>query len=152
MDSKEVEQSITEHNIYVPLLQIKSFDLSTLYTTIPHFKLKDKLRVLVQLCFINRNGQRRYTYLVLGRGISYFVKDHSDSTKLFSETDIYNIIECLIDNIFVMFDRRVCEKTVDIPMDTICASLVADLFLYFYEVDFIQGLLKKNEMKAIPII
>ena len=51
-----------------------------------------------------------------------------------------------------MFGRGVCEKTVDISMDTICASLVADLFLYFYEADFIQGLLKKNEMKAIPII
>ena len=108
--------------------------------------------MLVQLCFIKRNGQRRYTYLVLGRDISYFVKHHSDSTKQFSETDIFKIIECLIDNIFAMLDRRVCEKTVDISMDTICASLVADLFLYFYEADFIQGLLKKNEMKAIPII
>ena len=152
MDSKDVERSIREHTIYVPLLQIKSFDLSTLYTTIPHSKLKDKLRMLVQLCFIKRNGQHRYAYLVLGRDISYFVKQHSDSTKQFSETDIFNIIECLIDNICFMFDRRVCEKTFDIPMDTICASLVADLFLYFYEAGFIQGLLKKNEMKAIPII
>jgi hypothetical protein len=81
MDSKEVERSIREHKIYVTLLQIKSFDISTLYTTIPHSKLKDKLRVLVKLCFMKRNGQCRYTYLVLGRGISYFVKHHSDSTK-----------------------------------------------------------------------
>ena len=44
---------------------IKTFDFSTLYTTIPHSKLKDKLRELVQLCFIKKNGQRRYKYLVL---------------------------------------------------------------------------------------
>ena len=44
---------------------IKTFDFSTLYTTIPHSKLKDKLRELVQLCFIRKNGQRRYKYLVL---------------------------------------------------------------------------------------
>ena len=139
MDSKEVERCIREHTIYVPLfLQIKSFDLSTLYTIIPHSKLQDKLRVLVQLCFIKRNDQRRYIYLVLGRDISYFVKHHSDSTKQFFETYIFNILECLIDKIFVMFDRRVCEKTVDIPMVTNCASLVADLFLYFDEADFIQ--------------
>jgi len=31
---------------------IKTFDYSTLYTTIPHSKLKDRLRELVQLCFI----------------------------------------------------------------------------------------------------
>jgi hypothetical protein len=39
---------------------IKLFDLSTLYTTITHSKLKDKLRELVQLYSIKKNGQRRY--------------------------------------------------------------------------------------------
>jgi hypothetical protein len=33
---------------------INTFDLSTLYTTISHSKLKDKLRELVQLCFLKR--------------------------------------------------------------------------------------------------
>jgi hypothetical protein len=33
-----------------------------------------------------------------------------------------------------------------LPIGTNCA-LLADLFLYSYEADFIQGLLKKNEMK-----
>jgi hypothetical protein len=32
-------------------------------------------------------------------------------------------------------------------MGTNCAPLLADLFLYSYETDFIQGLLKKNEKK-----
>ena len=43
---------------------IKTVDFYTLYTTIPHSKLKDRLRELVQLCFIKKNGQRRYKYLV----------------------------------------------------------------------------------------
>ena len=33
------------------------------------------------------------------------------------------------------------------PMDTNCVLLLADLFLYSYEADFIQRLLKKNEKK-----
>jgi hypothetical protein len=37
---------------------------------------------------------------------------------------------------------------VGIPMDTKCAPLLADLFLYSYEADFIQGLLKKNKKEA----
>jgi hypothetical protein len=37
-------------------------------------KLKDTLRQLVQLCFIKKNDQCRYKYLVLGKDISYFVK------------------------------------------------------------------------------
>ena len=60
---------------------IKTFDFSTLYTSIPHSKLKDKLKELVLLCLIKKNGQRRYKYLVLGRDRSYFVKNHSDSNK-----------------------------------------------------------------------
>jgi hypothetical protein len=33
------------------------------------------------------------------------------------------------------------------PMGTTCVPLLADLFLYSYETDFIQRLLKKNEKK-----
>jgi hypothetical protein len=59
---------------------------------------------LVPLCFIKKNGQRRYKYLALGRDRFYFVKHHSDSTKKFSETDIFNMLEFLIDNIFCLVD------------------------------------------------
>jgi len=46
---------------------------------------------------------------------------------------------CLVDVFF--------QHTVGIPMGTSCAPLLADLFIYSYEADFIQGLLKKNEKK-----
>ena len=90
---------------------IKTFDYSTLCTTIPHSKLKDRLRELVQLCFTKKNGQRIYKYLVLGRDRTYFVK----KTLLilptkFSETDIIKMLEFLIDNIFVMFGGRVFQQ------------------------------------------
>jgi hypothetical protein len=39
---------------------IKTFDFSTIYTTISHSNLMDKLRGLVQLCVMKRNGLRRY--------------------------------------------------------------------------------------------
>ena len=82
---------------------------------------------------------------MLGRDRSYFVKHHSDSTKAFSETDIFNMLEFLIDNIFVMLGGCVFQQTVGIPMGTNCVPLLADLFLYSYEADFIQGFLKKSE-------
>ena len=58
-----------------------------------------------------------------------------------------NMLEFLIDNIFIMFDVHVFQQTVGIPMGTNCAPLLANLFLYSYEAYFIQGLLKKNEKK-----
>ena len=88
---------------------------------------------------------------MLGRDRSYFEKKtHSDSTKKFSETDIINMLEVLIDNIFVIFGGRVFQQTVGIPMGTKCAPILADLFLYSYEADFIQGLLKKEKESPTP--
>jgi hypothetical protein len=87
---------------------------------------------------------------VLGRNRSYFVKHHSDSTKKFSETDILNMVEFLIDNIFVLFGGLVFQQTVGIHMGTNCAPLLADLFLYSYETDFIKGLQKKKPKRSYP--
>jgi hypothetical protein len=118
---------------------IKTFDFSTLYTTIPHSKLKHRLMDLVQLCFITKNDQRRYKYLLQRRERSYFAKHHSDSTKMFSETDIINMLEVLIANICVIFVGRFLQQTVGILQCTNCTPLLAELFLYSYEADFIQG-------------
>ena len=105
---------------------------------------------MLLLCFIKKNGQRRYKYLVLGRDNSYFVKSLSDSYKKFSETDFIKMLDFLIGNIFVTFGGRVFQQTIGIPMGTNCAPLLADLFLYYYEADFIQELLmKKDEKLAI---
>ena len=57
------------------------------------------------------------------------------------------MLEFLIDNVFAMFGGRVFQQTVGIPMDTNCAPLLADLFLYSYKADFIQRLLMKHKKK-----
>ena len=46
-----------------------------------------------------------------------------------------------------MFGVCVFQKTVGNPIDTKCAPLLADLVLYSYEADFIQGNIKKNKKK-----
>ena len=82
------------------------------------------------------------------KGQTLFRKqNHYDSTKQFSETDIFEMFEVLIENIFVLFGGRVFQQTIGIHIGTNCAPLLTDLFLYSYEADFIQGLLKKNEKK-----
>ena len=71
---------------------------------------------------------------------------------MFSETDIINMPEFLIDNIFVFFGGRDFRQIVGIPMGTNCAPLLTGLLIVSYEADFIQGLLKKNEKKLFRIL
>ena len=67
---------------------------------------------------------------MLGRDRSYFVKkNHSDSSKKFSETDIINMLEFLIDNKFVIFGGRVFQQIVGIPMGRNCSPLLAELLI-----------------------
>ena len=69
------------------------------------------------------------------------MKEHSDSKNKYTEEDIIKMLEFLVDNIFVVFAGKVFQKIVGFPMDTNCAPLLADIFLYSYEAEFIQSLL-----------
>ena len=46
----------------------------------------------------------------------------------------------LFDNIFIRFGSKLYRQIVGIPMGTNCAPLVADLFLFCYESDFMLSL------------
>ena len=60
-------------------------------------------------------------------------------------SDIIKMLEFLVDNIFVAFAGKVFQQTVGIPMGTNCVPLLADIFLYSYEADFIQSLLSTGK-------
>ena len=145
-NSKELLEHLQSPNLN-HITSIKSFDFSTLYTTIPHQKLKSRLATIIRNSFIHKNGNRRYKFLVLGREGPYFVKEHSDSKNKYTYDDIINMLEFLVDNIFVVFGGKVFQQIVGIPMGTNCAPLLADIFLYSYEADFIQSLLSTGKKK-----
>ena len=75
---------------------------------------------------------------------TYFVKEHSDSKNKYSAGDI-KMLEFLVDNIIVVFAGK------SLPADSrhsngyeLC-PLLADIFLYSYQADFIQSLLSTGK-------
>ncbi|KAK3100197.1 hypothetical protein FSP39_016041 [Pinctada imbricata] len=124
---------------------IKAFDFSTLYTTIPHSKLKGRLAKIISNAFTSKNGNRKYKFIVVNYDKTYFVKEKSDSENKYTETDIIQMLNFLIDNIFVVFGGKVFQQIVGIPMGTNCAPLLADIFLYSYEAEFIQSLVSEGK-------
>jgi len=92
-----------------------------------------------------KSDKRRYSYIVVHGLNAYFVKDHTNSKKKYTEDDIVNMINILTDNIFIEFGGRIFQQTVGIPLETNCAPLLADLFLHSYEAEFVQELRKRRK-------
>ena len=55
----------------------------------------------------------------------------------------------LLDNIFIRFGTKLYRQTIGIPSGTNCAPLVADLFRFCYEKDFIKSLSRENQADII---
>ena len=54
-----------------------------------------------------------------------------------------------LDNIYIRFGTKLYRQIVGIPMCTNCAVLVADLFLFCYERDFMLSLSEDKEAEII---
>ena len=54
-----------------------------------------------------------------------------------------------MDNIFIRFGTKLYRQTIGIPMGTNCPPLVADLFLFCYERDFMKSLSPENQADII---
>ena len=57
------------------------------------------------------------------------------------------MIKFLVDNIYVRFGEQLFRQIIGIPMGTNCAPLLADLFLYSYEIEFLDKLVKEGKTK-----
>ena len=149
-NSKELLEHLQSPNFNHKHQVLWFFD-PKVYTTIPHQKLKSRLATIIRNSFIHKNGNRRYKFLVLGREGPYFVKEHSDSKNKCIEDDIIILLEFLVVNIFVVFGEKVFQQIVGIPMGTHCAPLLAYIFLYSYEAEFIPVVFALNWKEKISI-
>ena len=116
--------------------QVSSFDFSTLYTSLPHDLIKAKVLSLVKW-FFNRESN---TYLFTSDKAGFFSNKKYDSYTCWTCTELCEAFTFLMENIYVQFYGMVYQQIVVIPMDTNCAPLIADLFLYCYERDFMSNL------------
>jgi hypothetical protein len=81
------------------------------------------------------------SYVVISHQKHYFDKYHSDPTHKYSEVQIKKMLVFLIDNIDIVVGGKVFQQSVGITMGTNCAPLLADLFWYSYEAEFIVKVL-----------
>ena len=124
---------------------IQTFDFSTMYTSIPHDLLKSRMNSIINNAFKHKNGATRYTHIKVCRNKSYFTSDPLNGDNKYTAVDICKMIEFLVDNIYVRFGGQLFRQMVGIPAGTNCAPLLADLFFYSYENEFLDKLIKAKE-------
>ena len=124
---------------------MSTYDFSTLYTTLPYNLIKDKLIDLIERTF-QREGS---PYLACNDRNAFFTSEKPKKYHAWSCQNVCDALTFLLDNIFIRFDTKLYRQVVGIPIGTNCAPLVADLFLFFYERDFMMSLSDDKQADVI---
>ena len=79
----------------------------------------------------------------------FFTSEKPKKYHAWSCQNVCDALTFLLDNIFVRFGTKLYRQVVGIPMGTNCAPLVADLFLFCYERDFMMSLSDDKQADVI---
>ena len=143
-DKKPVVKTIRNLNKRKHAKSIMTFDFSTLYTKIPHDKLKEVLHELTDFCF---KGCRTSKILVNEYGATWKHAKNSKGIK-FSIDNVKEAISYLLDNCHFNVGDNIFKQRIGIPMGSDPAPFFANLFLYYYEHRFIKELKKTDLSRA----
>ena len=70
---------------------------------------------------------------------AFFTSSDQSRYTLWTCQNVCDALSYLLDNIYIRFGTKLYRRIVGIPMGTNCTPLVADLFLYCYERDFMDN-------------
>ena len=128
---------------------VQTYDFFTLYTSIPYNLLRSRITALIHNSFKRKNGSNRYTHIKITSGKGYFIDTiNPGGDNLYTADQICRMVGFLIDNIFVKFGGCLFRQVIGIPMGTNCAPLLADLFLYSYESEFLDNIRSDHRKRA----
>ena len=88
--------------------------------------------MLVNQTFLYKDGSRRYKHLVVNGDRTFFTNEETSAGKKYHETLICQMLDFLINNIYIKIGNHLVRECIGIPMDTNCPPLLANLFLYSY--------------------
>ena len=114
-----------------PVCQLMIFPHS-----IPLCPIKEKHINLIEWT-LKREGS---PYIACNERQAFFTPGDTKRYKLWSCQNVCEALIYLLDNIYIRFCTKLYRQIVGIPMGTNCAPLVAVLFLFCYERDFMTSL------------
>ena len=104
---------------------IRTYDFSTLYTSIPHTELKKQIKWVIDQAFNNESRK----FIHIGKGSARWSKSRGKTKNCWDKVELFNHVKWLIDNIYVVCGDSLFKQKIGIPMGTDCA-------LPFYQICF----------------
>ena len=90
---------------------LSTYDFSTLYTTLPHNLIKEKLINLIEWTF-KRDGS---PYIACNERQAFFTSEDTKRYKLWSCQNVCEALIYLLDNIYIRFGTKLYRQIVGIP-------------------------------------
>ena len=131
LEAAEILQTIIGcETMWNPATSLSTYDFSTLYTTLPHNLIKEKILDLIEWTFKKALKNYGSLYLACNDRKAFFASSDQSRYTLWSCQNVCDALPYFLDNIYIRFGTKLYRQMIGIPMGTNCAPLVADLFLY----------------------
>ena len=144
-NSVEVLKQITHCNKYKKVKNIRTYDFSTLYTSIPHKSLKSQMVWVINQCF-NESSRK---FIKIEKNSANWTKTRGTHTVTWSKQQLICQVKYLIQNIYVTCGDSLFRQVIGIPMGTDCAPFLANLYLYSYEYQWLEKKYKNKEFDVL---
>ena len=103
---------------------IATFDFSSLYTSIPHDKLKERMAQAISDAY-EGEGRKCISVHTSAAG---FVNNLKSKTKDYTKEQSIDMVNYLIDNCYVTCGDSLFLQKIGMPLGTDCALFLANLF------------------------
>ena len=105
---KSCEVLSKQKDIGYQVTSLSLYDFSTLYTTLPHILIKEKLLDLIERTFYKKEGK---LYLACNDKKAFFTsKDHYKVCQLWSCQNVCDALSFLLNNIYIRFTLSYTDK------------------------------------------
>ena len=123
---------------------LSTYDFSTLYTTLPHNLIKEKLTELIEQTF-NREGS---LYLACNDKNAFFTSEQPKRYKLWSCQKMCDALHYLLDNIFIRFGSKLYSQ-LSVFQWVLIVLLLLQICFCFVMRDFMLSLSDNNQADII---
>ena len=142
-NSNDIRNDISNLNNKNKAKTLFSYDFAKLYTNIPHDLLIENIKFAIEEAFNIKDVE----FIKLNKRTATWAKKKPKNTKVkyVTKDDVMEMLQYLLDNIYVKYMDSIFRQLIGVPMGTDCAPDLANLFLFVFEYKYVMNLINMGD-------